>query len=218
MIVFEGADGAGKATQAKLLLEFFKKSKIPASYISFPRYEDSLWGQMIRRYLRGDFGQVGEVDSYLASMLYAGDRLSAADQIKKWLSDGKVVVCNRYVGSNLAHMGAKIRSQSEKSKFIKWLEELEYGENGIPRENLVIFLSVPVDVSRNLIKNRRLDIHEKDLGYLEKVIQVYKELAKDRKNWQQIDCAGDGKISTPKEIHKKILEVLKQRHLFFERA
>lgn len=213
LIVFEGADGAGKTTQAKLLLEFFKKNKIPVSYISFPRYKESLWGKMVARYLAGDFGNGDEVDPYLASMLYAGDRLSAADQIKKWLSDGKVVVCNRYVGSNLAHMGAKIKSASWriKIKYIKWLEKLEYEENKIPREDLVIFLHVPVDVSRNLIGDRKLDIHEKDLNYLEKVVQVYKELAESRKNWERIDCTASGKILRPEEIHKKVLEVLSKK-------
>ena len=213
LIVFEGTDGSGKATQVKLLLEFFKDRIIPAEQISFPRYEKSLWGKIVKRYLAGDFGDVGEVDPYLASTLYAGDRMSASTQIRKWLNRGKIVICDRYVGSNIAHMGAKFKVQSSKFKFIEWLEELEYGENKIPMEDLVIFLSVPVEVSQKLMDDRKLDIHEADVSYLRKVIGVYEELAQSRKNWLKINCVKDDKLLSPEAIHKRVLEVLKQRRI-----
>ena len=211
LIVFEGADGSGKTTQSKLLVEYLAKNKIPIEYISFPRYEQSLWGKMVRRFLDGDFGKIDEVDPYFASVLYAGDRFSAADKMKKWINDGKIIVCNRYMGSNIGHMAAKIKSQSEKSKYIKWLEKLEYGENGIPREDLVIFLHVPADVSRKLMKDRKLDIHEENLEYLSKVIKVYEMMARTRKNWTMVDCTGGGKILPFQEIHEQVLEVLNER-------
>lgn len=223
LIVFEGADGSGKTTQAKLLVSFLKYNKISNSYISFPRYEESLWGRQVSRYLHGDFGKLNEVDPYFASMLYAGDRMSASAIINKWLNDGKVVVCNRYIGSNIAHMAGKLRSpakgearlgrQSEKSKFIKWLEELEYEENRIPNEDLVIFLYVPVGVSRKLIKNRKLDIHEADLNYLGRVLDVYELYARSHKNWVKVDCTDGGQILPKEEIHKKVLEVLEKRKI-----
>src|SRR3989344_584612 len=213
LIVFEGADGSGKTTQSKLLLNYLRKHKVPSAYISFPRYEESLWGEMVKRYLLGDFGKVYEVHPYLASLAYAGDRMAAASTIRNWITDGKIVVCNRYIGSNMAHMGAKISSQSEKSKYIEWLEKLEYKENGIPKEDLVIFLSVPVEVSRKLMKDRKLDIHENDLEYLEKVVGVYEELARTRENWVRVDCTRDGEILDPQEIHKKVLEVLRKRNI-----
>lgn len=213
LIVFEGADGSGKTTQAKFLVNFLKDQKISNAYISFPRYEESLWGKQVSRYLHGDFGKLNEVDPYFASMLYAGDRMSASAIIKKWLAGGEIVVCNRYIGSNIAHMAGKLRSQSEKSKFIKWLEELEYGENGIAKEDLVVFLYAPVSVSRKLIKNRKLDIHEADLNYLGRVLDVYGLYAKSHKNWVKVDCTDNGQILPKEEIHKKVLEVLKKRKI-----
>ena len=208
LIVFEGIDGSGKATQAKLFFEFFKDKKIPAEQISFPRYEKSLWGEMVRRYLDGEFGKVDEVSPYLASVLYAGDRMSASAQIRMWFSKGKMVICDRYVGSNIAHMGAKIKDKGLRIKFIKWLEELEYVENKIPREDLVIFLSVPVEVSQNLISNRKLDIHERDASYLRRVAREYESLARERKNWVKVECVENGKLLLPETIHQKVLEVL----------
>ena len=208
LIVFEGIDGSGKATQAKLFFEFFKDKKIPAEQISFPRYEKSLWGEMVRRYLDGEFGKVDEVSPYLASVLYAGDRMSASAQIRKWLSKGKMVICDRYVGSNIAHMTAKLQTSSSKLQFIKWLEEFEYGENKIPKEDLVIFLSVPVEVSQKLMDDRKLDIHERDASYLKRVVKEYESLARERKNWVKVECVENGKLLLPETIHQKVLEVL----------
>lgn len=211
LIVFEGADGSGKTTQSKLLLGYLKKRKIPATYISFPRYEKSMWGKMVRRFLDGEFGKLDEVDPYLASVLYAGDRMTAAGQIRKWIVEGKIVVCNRYIGSNIGHMGAKFKSQNEKSIYIDWLERLEYGQNQIPKEDLVIYLYVPVDISRNLMKDRKLDIHERNLEYLSRVLVVYDSVAKIEKNWVKVGCTKNGQILKPEEVHRKVLEVLKNR-------
>lgn len=211
LIVFEGIDGSGKTTQAKLLFNFLGKKKINTEYISFPRYHESLWGQMVRRYLDGDFGEIDEVSPYFASMLYAGDRFSASLQLTKWISDGKIVVCNRYVGSNIGHMAAKIKKQSEKLRFIKWLEDLEYQENKIPREDLVIFLSIPVSVSQKLMNDRKRDIHEKNVRYLWGVDVVYQSLARQRKNWVRVECMKHGKLLSPEIIHLEILGVLKKR-------
>jgi len=214
LIVFEGSDGTGKTTQAKLLLDYLKKrTKTPCVYISFPRYKDSLWGQMVRRYLDGEFGEIDEVNPYLASVLYAGDRFSASSQIEKWLKEGKIVVCNRYVGSNLAHQVAKFQIPNSKFQFIRWLEKLEYEENKIPKEDLVILLHVPAAISRKLISQRKLDIHERDLEYLGRVVDVYESLANGRKNWVKVQCIKNGKILKPEEIHQRVLEILKERKI-----
>lgn len=210
LIVIEGSDGTGKTTQSKLLLEYLNSKKIASAYISFPRYHQSMWADMVTRYLEGDFGKIDEVDPYLGSMLYAGDRLSAAGQIRKWLEAGKTVVLNRYVPSNLAHMGAKLKPE-ERRKYTNWLEKLEYEENGIPREDLVILLQVPLAVTRKLMKKRVLDIHEKNKPYQEEVHEVYDEIASSRENWVKIDCTEDGKIMKPVEINRKIVDVLKSK-------
>ncbi|KKS04956.1 dTMP kinase [Candidatus Curtissbacteria bacterium RIFCSPLOWO2_02_41_11] len=213
LIVFEGADGSGKATQSKLLLNYLGKKQIPVEFISFPRYKSSLWGELVRRYLSGEFGKVDEVSPYLASVLYAGDRMGASPQIKKWLNAGKMVICDRYVGSNIAHQVAKLQTPNAKLQFIKWLEDLEYGENKIPKEDLVIFLSVPVEVSQKLMDDRRKDIHERDADYLRVVAKEYESLARERKNWVKINCVVNGKLLLPAAIHQKVLEVLKGKYI-----
>jgi dTMP kinase len=208
-IVFEGSDGSGKTTQAKLLTGYLVKNKIPYKHISFPRYTDSLWGKMVRRYLNGDFGKL---DSYLASMLYAGDRFSASPEIRKWLVEGKLVVCDRYVASNIGHQAGKMESVVDQNKFIKWLEKLEYKENKIPREDLVIYLSVPVEVSRKLLSTRKkLDIHEKEKKHLDHAFGVYSRIAKSRDYWQIVECTKGEKLLSPLEVHEKVLGILRKK-------
>ena len=208
-IVFEGSDGSGKTTQAKLLVKNLVKNKISHKHISFPRYLDSAWGAMVRRYLNGDFGKL---DAYLASMLYAGDRFSAAPEIRKWLAEGKLVVCDRYVASNIGHQAGKMEKVSDQNKFIKWLEKLEYEENKIPREDLVIYLNVPVEVSRRLMSTRKkADIHEDDKKHLDHAFSVYSRIAKVRKYWSKIDCTNKGRLLSPDETHVKVLEVLRKK-------
>ena len=213
LIVFEGADGSGKTTQAKLLFKHLKKQKIPTEYISFPIYE-STWGKLVRRYLDGEFGDVGDVSPYLACVFYAGDRLAVSKKISRWLSAGKVVVCDRYTGSNIAHQAAKIKDphstkvargkQNEREKFVQWLEKFEYEINKIPREDKVILLSVPVGFSQKLMRSKKKDIHERNKKYLSDVVRVYEELEIKRSNWEKIECVEDGNLLSREEIHEKV--------------
>ncbi|OGD86819.1 dTMP kinase [Candidatus Curtissbacteria bacterium RBG_13_35_7] len=212
LIVFEGADGSGKATQAKLLSKYLKGKNINCAFISFPNYS-STWGKLIKRYLKGEFGDVNQVDPYLASILYAGDRLIASKKIKNWLKKGKVIVCDRYIGSNLAHQVVKLQTPNSKLQYIRWLEDFEYRQNNIPKENLVILLSVPTETSQKLMQSRKLDIHEKNIGYLKQVSGIFEKLAKEKKNWVKVECVKNNILLKSEVIHKKILSVLKSKRL-----
>ena len=204
-IVFEGADGTGKTTQAKLLFNYLKKSKRDVVFFSFPNYQ-SAWGKMVRRYLDGEFGDVGEVSPYLASMLYAGDRLLESPRIRKWLKDGKTIICDRYMASNIAHQAAKIKDQKLKIKYIKWLEDLEYGENKIPKPDLVILLTIPQNIAQKFMRRRIRDIHEKNLAYQKRVASAFFDLAGANKNWVVVSNTKDGRLKKIDEVHKEIVK------------
>ena len=65
--VIEGVDGAGKSTQIKLLTDFFQRKGLRCKYLHFPRTEEPYFGELIARFLRGEFGSLSEVDPYLVS-------------------------------------------------------------------------------------------------------------------------------------------------------
>jgi len=207
-IVFEGADGTGKTTQAKLLFDYLKEKKKDVVFSSFPNYQ-SAWGKMVRRYLDGEFGDVNQVSPYLASMLYAGDRLSESERIKKWQKAGKIIICDRYMASNIAHQVAKLQPPNSKLQFIKWLEELEYGENKIPKPDLVILLTIPETIAQKFMRKRVRDIHEKNVFYQKRVAKEFLDLAKANKNWAVVSNTKGGGLKKINEVHKEIVEIVK---------
>jgi dTMP kinase len=218
-VVFEGSDGSGKAKQVELLSRWLRKHKIPFAVLDFPQYETSFFGALVGRYLRGEFGELNHVSPYLASLTYAGDRLEVKPKIQRWLSQGKLIIANRYVGSNLAHMSAKL-PDGKRAVFIKWLKKLEYKIHQIPREDLVIFLHVPSETgqklvekkeARNYIGGKKKDIHESNLSFLKESEKQFLSLAGSEPHWVTVECVNNGQIMPPEKIHQKVVDILKSR-------
>ena len=109
-IVLEGLDGAGKSTQIRMLRRLFSERGVESEYVHFPRFDAPVYGELIARFLRGEFGGVNEVDPYLVALLFAGDRAAAGPQIREWIAAGKAVILDRYVYSNVGFQCAKLPS------------------------------------------------------------------------------------------------------------
>lgn len=209
LFVLTGIDGSGKATQTRLLVENMRNHGLEAATFDFPQYEDGFFGRMAARYLRGEFGDAAQVNPYLASMIYAGDRWEAKDKIIQSLKDGGLVICNRYVCDNMAHQGAKLKNQTERNRFYGWLEEMEHSVYGLPHADLVIFFDVPVDTAgklidkkgaRDYLQGKERDMHEANLDHLRAARQAYMELAKTYLNWVKVECVKDGEMLPPDVI------------------
>ncbi|MBI2019426.1 dTMP kinase [Candidatus Daviesbacteria bacterium] len=201
LIVVEGIDGSGKSTQVELL-----KQALNCEIISFPRYEDNEYGRLIKNYLEGEFGSINEVDPYKIACLFAGDRLLAKPIIEKWLSEGKIVIANRYVSASKAHMGANL-PEGKREDFFKWLGELEYQTNGIPKEDLTILLKVDPVVAQKNVKGGGPDIHEENLRHLEEAGRIYLYLAKNNPKWYVVDCMQDSNMRSIEEISKEVINI-----------
>ena len=225
LIVIDGADGSGKATQTQLLLNYLEKKGKKRRYIDFPRYYTSFHGKVVGRYLAGEFGANKNANPYLVSLAYALDRLTARDEMVEWLRAGNIVVANRYTTSNFAFQGARLEGKA-REEYIQWQYSMEYKEHKLPKENLVIFLYVPIEISQKLlvkkqgqavrryVKGQAKDIHEADVTYQAKVLQLYLDLAKRYKHWEIVSCVDKkGKLLDKEAIHKKVVAILKRRRI-----
>lgn len=215
IIVIEGLDGAGKSTQVNLLKEYLQRRNYPYRYLHFPRTEGSLFGDLVARFLRGEFGNNNKVNPYLVALIYAEDRQDARQILLNWLEEGNVILLDRYVYSNVAYQCAKLEDPQEKEKLKKWITELEFGYYHLPRPALNVFLDVPFIFTTKKLKESRSgkereylqgmrDIHEEDLDFQKKVREVYLSLTNEP-SFVRIDCSRNGtEMSSPAEIFSKL--------------
>jgi dTMP kinase len=196
LLAIEGIDGAGKGTQAAQLVARAQAAGRTASLLSFPTYDGNPFSRAVADYLNGEFGGVDDVHPELAAMLYAADRYHARPQLLAALEAHDLVVCDRYVGSNAAHQGAKLDGAA-RERLLDWLDAVEYGEFALPRPDLVVLLDAPAALARRLValKSARgyttleADIHEADLDHSSTTRDVYLELAR-RYGWRVVGTEG----------------------------
>lgn len=222
LIVIDGTDGSGKGTQTELLLKYLEEKKVKNKYIDFPRYYTSFHGRMVGRYLAGEFGSLESSSPYLTSLFYALDRLTARDEIVDWLEEGNTVVANRYTTSSMAFQTARIEKE-KRPEFLQWLYDMEYKEHKLPKEDVVIFLYVPVEISQKLIeqkakreyaKGQKKDINEANVAYQIEVLSLYLELSKKHKHWEVIKCVdAKGELLSVEQVHDKVIKVLEKHDI-----
>lgn len=214
LFVVDGADGAGKATQVKLLVERLKSAGLEVETIDFPRYADNHFGQLIRECLDSKRGDFMHTDARIASTLYAADRFESAPQIREWLEAGKVVVADRYVSSNMLHQGAKIDDDTERAEFLAWLDKTEHEIFGIPRPNLILYLDLPYSYRLKMMKQDAtrgsLDAAEVDAEHQAHTEAAAQKLVAGLNSWQAINCVADtGELKSRQEISDLIYEAIK---------
>ena len=215
-IVLEGLDGAGKSTQIRMLRQLFADRGVESEYVHFPRFDSPVYGQLIARFLRGEFGGVQEVDPYLVALIFAGDRADAAPQIRQWLAEGKAVVLDLYVYSNVGFQCAKLPAGEERDRLADWIVNLEFGHNALPRPDLSLFLDVPFAFTERKLSEVRegddrdylqggQDIHEASLQLQQDVRSVYLASAAKDPSLRVVDCSdASGAMESPEGIFAKI--------------
>ncbi|MBE6213283.1 MAG: dTMP kinase [Rikenellaceae bacterium] len=218
-IVLEGVDGCGKSTQIANLQKMFAEKGVACEYIHFPRFDAPYFGDLIARFLRGELGSVESVDPYIVAMLYAGDRRDAAALINGWLEQGKVVICDRYVYSNIGYQCAKLYTAEEREKLREWILSLEFDYFAIPRPDVSLFLDVPFAFTERKLSEVRTgddrdylngakDIHEQSLDLQQAVRRVYIDAAEKDADMHVVDCSENGAMASPDMIFARIKSVV----------
>jgi len=209
LIVFEGTDGSGKATQSQLLCERLEKEGLAYRKITFPRYGKPS-AAMVEEYLQGNLGKsAGDVNAFAASVFYAVDRYASYKQ--DWgpfYEEGGLVVADRYTTSNAVHQASKL-PEEQRGEYLDWLFGLEYGRMELPAPDLVIYLDMPTEITAKMMRRReadsgtQADIHEQDQEYLKRCRDNAGDVAR-RCGWQVISCAAGDEPRTIADIHEEV--------------
>lgn len=215
LIVIDGIDGAGKATQSARLIERLHAEGYHTATFDFPQY-DQFFGRVVGRYLRNEFGPVQAISPYLSNFMYAADRWSRREAIEAALSTGKVVIMNRYVPSNLAFGAARLPPR-QRAEFQAWTKQLEYEQFQIPREDLTIFLALSVATSQRLIRTkqarsylngRRRDANERDRTFMATVAREYERYCRTEPTARLVRCERAGQLLPIDQIHERIWTIV----------
>ena len=216
LIVLEGLDGAGKSTQLKMVTSYFSSLGRKVDYLHFPRYTAPIYGELIAKFLRGDFGAIDQVHPQLVALLFAEDRRDAGSLIRSWMNQGRVVVLDRYVYSNIAFQCAKLSSPEQAADLRDWILDLEYVQYGIPRPTLNLFLDVPLSFVDAKLRGSRKggdrkylegksDIHEANLDFQMRVRDLYREQCELDDTFLRIDCGDEeGNMLSAADIFRRI--------------
>lgn len=225
LIVIDGTDGSGKATQTDLLIKHLKKDGKKVKVVDFPDYYSNFFGAFIGHCLTEQYYNFVKVHPKIASVLYAADRFESKNKLETWLKEGNIVIANRYASANQIHQGGKISNTKKREAFIQWLAEMEYKVFKIPKPDTVFYLDMPIPTVLKLIKQRnknsdraylgkkkakKTDVHEKDVHFLENSRKSALWLAKTQKNWVKINCSENNEILSREQIHEMIYERVKK--------
>lgn len=193
LIVFEGLDGCFKETNSKRLADYIRDNYNDKTIlISYPQYE-SQSSFFVTNYLSGKYGQLNNINAYTATTFYALDRYHNKNMIDNLLKDGYTVILDRYVGSNLLYQSTKFDDKNDMNKFIDWCIDLEYNKNGLHKEDITLFMYIPVKANYQNLKNRddkngiKNDIYESNMEYQLKLDKNHKYIC-NKLCWNIVKC------------------------------
>lgn len=211
-VVIEGIDGSGKGTVTRELQARLGQKMITRS-ISFPRYAETLYGQLIGRYLNGEFGT--DTHPYLHGTLYAIDRFELRPYLQEMIRTSDIVFSDRYITSNLCYSAMKATPE-ERDEVVRHFVELEYGIFKMPVPDVIVFLDVPTKFAvQNIAKkavrdytDKPADLHEADEDYLEQVRVFYASRLMEfhpATRFVVIPCVADGELLPIDVIVRQIM-------------
>lgn len=215
-LVLEGTDGSGKGTQFAKLVKRLEDVGYDVATFDFPQYDQES-SFFVREYLNGKYGSADEVGPYTGSLFYALDRYQTAPAIREALKAGKVVVANRFTGSNMAHQGTKFDHVEQRRGFYIWLDNLEFEMLKIPRPDRSVVLRVPADIAQTLVDkkeardytDKKRDLHEDDMEHMKRSVEVYDNLCQlFPKDFMSIDCVRDNALLDVDTIHNLLWQTV----------
>lgn len=210
LIVIDGGDGAGKQTQAQMLVHRLIQEEHQVGTLDFPRYEANTFGKLIRECLDGKRGDFLHSDPRIASTLYAADRFESKGTIMQWLEEGRIVILDRYVSSNMLHQGSKIKDPAELREFLEWLDHIEHDVFQIPRPDLILYFDVAPEQRIKMLQyasdneGNVMDLAETNLQHQKETDEAAKQIIQELNTWISIHCMQEGVMRSREEIHQDV--------------
>jgi dTMP kinase len=214
LIVIDGGDNVGKATQADFLMRRLISEGHSVGKMDFPRYHQNTFGHFLRDALDGEHGDFMALDPKIAATLYAADRFESKKELLEWIEEGRIVIFDRYVSANMLHQGAKIEDPDKREEFLRWLDHVEYEIFGMPRPDLTIYLNVPPENSQKLLEYvvgigaKVADLAESDRDHQKKVASCAAYLANSQDKWLAVECMNDEELRTREDIHEEVYTIV----------
>ena len=212
LIVIEGLDGSGKATQTEQLAAHLEAAGRKVRLVSFPNYGSDA-AKLLDDYLHGGFGtDPTEVNPYAASTFFAIDRFASFH--RDWKQDyenGSIIIADRYTTANAVHQCAKLPAEAH-AAFLDWLFTYEYRHLGLPEPDAVIYLRVTPEISQKLLTGRyqgdesKKDIHEANTDYLAKC-RFSADRCAERLGWHTVQCDCGGVLRSVPDIAAEVLKI-----------
>jgi dTMP kinase len=210
LIVIEGGDASGKATQSSLLAERLRAEGHEVAELDFPQYHENQVGALLKECLNGEHGGFMHVDARLASVLYATDRRESLPQIQTWLKEGKTVLLDRYTTANMLHQGAKIENAEKRSMVLNWIYHLEHTIMELPKPDMIVYLDVPASVRLELIRTTRQvhDLAETDTDHQAAVDTIIPDVLSMYPKTARIECVEEGKLKSQQAIAEAVFTAI----------
>ena len=219
LIVIDGGDGAGKATQTKLLIERLQSDGHSVETMDFPQYTQNTFGQLLRTCLDGYCNDFMNTDPRIVSTIYAADRFESKPQLEEWLSEGKIVVLDRYVSANMMHQGAKIKDEQTLKYFLEWIDKIEHEIFKVPRPDVIFYFDIPFEVRAKLKADAiaegkhtgKTDVAEADQEHQHLAEERARQIVSLLNNWNKIECCtSDGEMRTREDIHDEVYKLVSE--------
>lgn len=186
-ITLEGADGLGKSTLYKRVVNSLKQGHFKVATFDYPNKSGTPIGDLIGDFLNGGYG---DISPEFLSLAFAIDRLDSKEKLIHRLNRGEAVFSDRYVQSNIVYQSAKLSDETRIKQLASLIEWLEFEVFGLPKPDIEIILVAPdyhytsgayknrdIDLERKYVTiNTEGDVHETKLDLQLKVNDIYKIL------------------------------------------
>lgn len=217
LIVIEGGDGAGKATQTDLLVHRLVQEGVATGTLDFPRFKANTYGALIRESLDGKHGDFLDLDPKIAATLFAADRFESRKILDGWIEEGRNIILDRYVSASMVHQGAKIKDDAQRAEFYKWLEHVEHDVFGMPKPDFTVYLRVPtierLKLLEHAVRKREniIDVAESNPSHQDDAERVADLLAEARPDWYVIECMKEGELRDKEDIHEELYQLVREQ-------